>query len=156
MKNKHWSTLPKDHSFTAYCAANTHFCLVCARIRSFVRVPFPLSIHTSIYVTLAHVLLCACPYPLLDRGLSLSPNRFLLVWPRIITVFPPLLVVGLIRLEGIRFSCIRRNWNIECSLNSVLSVFHGYWNYSCISGHVIYFPRWLDRSFFHISIVPSI
>ena len=56
-----------------------------------------LSVNLSIYVSLYCAPLCSCPYSLWDRGLPLSPNSALHVWPRISAVRPPLVIVGLIR-----------------------------------------------------------
>ena len=50
-KNNPWSYLLKYHSFTAYCAYNTNFYLVCMRIRSFVRMPLsPVSPSVNLHV----------------------------------------------------------------------------------------------------------
>ena len=55
-KNNPWSSIPKYHSFTAYCVYNTHFYLVRTRIHLFVRMKF------SSVVSLDRARPCACPY----------------------------------------------------------------------------------------------
>ena len=57
---------------------------------------FPLSLHPKIYKSLDRNRPCACPYPLWDRGLLLSPNIVLHVQPQISTGRPLLVIVGLI------------------------------------------------------------
>ena len=50
-KNNTWYSLPKDHSFDAYCAYNTHFYLVHTRILLFARVPLsPVCPYVNIHV----------------------------------------------------------------------------------------------------------
>ena len=59
-----------------YCAANTYFCLVCASIRSFLRVTFyPVSISVNIRGFGPRYSVCM-PLSPVRRGLPLSPNSY--------------------------------------------------------------------------------
>ena len=98
-KNNPWSYLSKDHSFTAYGTYNTHFCLVCTRINSFVRVPLsPVGQSVFFYVSLDRARPWALPYLLRDRDLPLYTNSAMYIRPRISTERPTLVIVGLIRM----------------------------------------------------------
>ena len=70
-----------------------HFYQIRTFICLFIRVSF------SPVISLDCASPCACPYPLWDRGLPLSPNSGMHVWPQISTERPPPFIVGLIRYD---------------------------------------------------------
>ena len=94
------------------CTIHTFISFVRIYVRSH------LYIHISIYMSLYHARLCSCPYLLWDRGLSLSPNSALHVWPRISTERPLPVIVGLIRSPQYCFITLIQ----DCILN--LSITH--------------------------------
>ena len=97
--NKPWSSLLKYHSFTVYCAYNTHFNSVRTRIQfspyaygyKFVRTCAILSCHVFGTCSYVHMPL----YP--DVSLPLSPNSVLNVRPLLSTERPLLFIVEIIR-----------------------------------------------------------
>ena len=113
--NKPWSSLPKDHSFNAYCAYNTHI--------NSVHMCIQFSLYTYAYMFVrTHAILpgrvfgpcSSVRMPLsLDRGLPLSPNSVLHVRPQISTERPPPFIMGLICIDRF-FSRINFHvWEIQ-------------------------------------------
>ena len=95
-KNNPWYSLPKDHSFTAYCEYTTHFNSVCTCIQ-YSKYAYKFVRTRVIILCCVFVLCLSVRVPLSpDRGLPLSPNSVLHVQPQISTKRHLIFIVGLI------------------------------------------------------------
>ena len=117
-KNNPWSSLPKDHSFTAYCVYNTHFNSVRTRIQFS---PYAYTfVHTRSILPCRFFGMClsVCVPLSLDSGLPLSLNSVLHVRPQISTERLLPFIVVLIRSPQSCFVTLIQ----DCTLN--LSIIH--------------------------------
>ena len=115
-QNNPWSSITKDHSFTAYCAYNKRFNSIrtCIQFIPYVYmfVRMRAIIPCNVFGTRLSVHLPLYP----DRGLTLNLNSVLHVQPQISTKHPLPFIMGLMRSPQFCFTTLIQDFILNLSI----------------------------------------